>query len=452
MENKRVFMGNLDFAVTEEEIRTLLSGYGTVVHIKIHKKKGCAFVEMSDEAEAAQAIEKLNGTEFKGREVRISLEIKASKAKTLSIKKYKERKEGFSRQKKSDNPDNGSQAETDHDSVKTESDEKPSGFEDKPADEYRKNNTEGPRHGRSPGHEKNYNSRERYSGPDDRPAGNYPKRRFNAPHPQRREWSEDKPAYSNRSTRDGQKSDRGRTPGHETNYNSRERFSGPDDRPLRSRSPRGSDSPHPQRKEWSHDRPAYSNRPSRDDKKPGRGRTPGHETNYNSRERFSGPDDRPLRGRSPRRSDSPHPQRKEWSHDRPPYSSRPSRDDKKPGRGRTPGHETNYNSRERFSGPDDRPPRSRAPRRSDSPHPQRKEWSHDRPAYSGRPAGPSQRPGARTRDVFKPQPAGGSPKRGSSSTGPKSGAGGKSRPANSAGPKARGGAGTRDRNSRPKRD
>ena len=105
MENKNVFIGNLDFAVTEEDIKTLFSDYGTVVHIKMHKKKGYAFIEMSDEAEAALAIEKLNGSTFKDREVRVSLELKPKKARALSIKKYNERSEGFSRRKKSGKTD-----------------------------------------------------------------------------------------------------------------------------------------------------------------------------------------------------------------------------------------------------------------------------------------------------------------------------------------------------------
>jgi RNA recognition motif-containing protein len=182
MENKNVFIGNLDFAVTEEEIKTLLSDYGTVVHIKMRKKKGCAFIEMSNAEEAALAIEKLNGATFKDREVRISLEIKKSKAKALSIKKYNERTESFSRQKKSENPDNRSAAQ--------------------------------------------------------KPAG--------SPHPQRKEWSHDKPAHSSRPSRDGRKSGYGRSPKPETNYNFRKKYSGSDERPSGNYSRGRSDSPHPQ--------------------------------------------------------------------------------------------------------------------------------------------------------------------------------------------------------------
>jgi RNA recognition motif-containing protein len=444
MENKKVFIGNLDFAVTDEELKTLFSDYGTVVNIKMHKKKGCAFIEMSDEAEAALAIEKLNGAMFKDREVRISLEMKANKAKALSIKKYNERVQGFSRQKRNENPDSGPQNETDHDSVKAESDEQSSEFEDRSADEYKKNSSNAPRPKKN------------------RPAA---QRTADSPHPQRKEWSYDRPPRLSGPSHDGQKSGYGRSPRPEKSYNSRERFSKSDDRPARNYSQGRSDYPHPQRKVWSDDNPEHSNRPSRDGRKPGYGRSPQSETNYNSRERFSKSDDRPARNHSQRRFNAPHPQRKEWSDDKPArnhsqgrfnsphpqskewsddkpaYSQRPPRDGKKPGYGRSSKPETNYNSRERFSGPDDRPARNSSRVRSDFPHPQRKEWSHDKPSYSHRPSGPSRQPGGRTGDVSKPRQAG-----------PKSRPGGKNSSEKSARPQARGGAGNRDRISRPKRD
>ncbi|PKL15532.1 MAG: RNA-binding protein, partial [Spirochaetae bacterium HGW-Spirochaetae-5] len=42
MENKKVFIGNLDFEVTEGELKNLLLKYGVVVSIKMHQKKGYA--------------------------------------------------------------------------------------------------------------------------------------------------------------------------------------------------------------------------------------------------------------------------------------------------------------------------------------------------------------------------------------------------------------------------
>lgn len=354
MENSRVFIGNLDFAVTEEEIRTLFSDYGTVMHIKLHKKKGYAFIEMSSEAEAALAIEKLNGGSFKDREIRVSLELKAKKAKTLSIKKYNERSERISRERKSRNPDRIKPDETGHYSMK---------------DEHKKNGPSGPRH------------------------------RNNRPAARRKD-----------------------------------------------------DPPHHRQKEWRHDNPAQPGRPQREGRKPDGDGSPHHEINYNSWERFPGPNATPAKVDARVKSDSPRPRRKEWSHDKPAYQDRNSRDGRKSGYGRSPRPHSDYKSRERFSGPDDRPSRDYPRGRSESPHPQRREWSHDKPSHSNRPSGPSRQPGGRIRDDATPRPAGGSPNRFPASSRPKSNHGGKNHPASSARPKARGGSEFRDRKSRPKKD
>ena len=117
MEIKKIFMGNLVFGVTEDELKNLLSAYGTVAGIKINKKKGYAFAEMGNAEEASKAVQGLNGQKLKDREIRASLEMKASRAKALSIKKYKERgwnlsKEKFRRtshEENHDSPESGSE-------------------------------------------------------------------------------------------------------------------------------------------------------------------------------------------------------------------------------------------------------------------------------------------------------------------------------------------------------
>ncbi len=96
MEIKKVFIGNLDFNVTGDEVKSLLSEYGTVVNIKMHQAKGYAFVEMSSAAEAETVVRKLDGKKYREREMRISLEMKAGKARALSVKRYKERGENRS--------------------------------------------------------------------------------------------------------------------------------------------------------------------------------------------------------------------------------------------------------------------------------------------------------------------------------------------------------------------
>jgi RNA recognition motif-containing protein len=66
---KHVYVGNLDYQTTEEELRELFEPYGTVERISIPRDyatgntRGFAFVEMHDEA-AAKAILALNGARF----------------------------------------------------------------------------------------------------------------------------------------------------------------------------------------------------------------------------------------------------------------------------------------------------------------------------------------------------------------------------------------------------
>ncbi len=72
---KKLFVGNLAFALTEQSINEKFSNFGTVDSIKIitdresGRSKGFAFVEMSQDSEAQMAIESLNGQDFGGRNV-----------------------------------------------------------------------------------------------------------------------------------------------------------------------------------------------------------------------------------------------------------------------------------------------------------------------------------------------------------------------------------------------
>ncbi len=190
MDNKKVFMGNLNFAATEEDLTALLSSYGTVVAVTIHKKKGYAFIEMSEETEAAQAIEKLNGTTFMDREVRISLAMKAKKARAASIKRYDERSEDISRQKKRRNIDNRPRVTTGHGFLKNE-------------------------YGITHRLEESYNSRDHSNDPDNRQGGGRSRKRPGAPRPQKKEWSHDRPARPGRSSNDARRHGRGGSPEHE---------------------------------------------------------------------------------------------------------------------------------------------------------------------------------------------------------------------------------------------
>ncbi len=74
---KKIFVGNLDFSVTEESIRSLFTPYGNVESVNLvtdretGRSRGFAFVEMGEGA-AAKAIAALNGTKVGRRALNIN--------------------------------------------------------------------------------------------------------------------------------------------------------------------------------------------------------------------------------------------------------------------------------------------------------------------------------------------------------------------------------------------
>ena len=71
MEGKKLYVGNLTYAVNESQLRTLFEDYGDVVDIRIIGQKGFGFIEMGSVEEAEKAMEALNQTVFEGRALRI---------------------------------------------------------------------------------------------------------------------------------------------------------------------------------------------------------------------------------------------------------------------------------------------------------------------------------------------------------------------------------------------
>jgi RNA recognition motif-containing protein len=78
MENK-LYVGNLSYATTEDELNELFSNAGTVTSVAVIKdretgrSKGFAFVEMSSQAEAEKVINQYNGQTLGDRDLRISI-------------------------------------------------------------------------------------------------------------------------------------------------------------------------------------------------------------------------------------------------------------------------------------------------------------------------------------------------------------------------------------------
>jgi cold-inducible RNA-binding protein len=78
-ENKmKIYVGNLSYEVTEEDLRLALEAFGQVESVTIIKdkysgqSKGFGFVEMASKTEGQSAIDGLNGKELKGRTLNVN--------------------------------------------------------------------------------------------------------------------------------------------------------------------------------------------------------------------------------------------------------------------------------------------------------------------------------------------------------------------------------------------
>ncbi|MFV0377322.1 MAG: RNA recognition motif domain-containing protein [Mangrovibacterium sp.] len=73
-----IYVGNLNYNLTEEEVASLFSQYGEVVSVKLVKDKetgrakGFGFVEMADDQEGAEAVAKLDGADVQGRNIKVN--------------------------------------------------------------------------------------------------------------------------------------------------------------------------------------------------------------------------------------------------------------------------------------------------------------------------------------------------------------------------------------------
>ena len=72
-----IYVGNLSYEVTEENLNEVFADYGSVkrVHVPTDKEtgrpRGFAFVELSTKAEESNAIETLDGAEWMGRIMKV---------------------------------------------------------------------------------------------------------------------------------------------------------------------------------------------------------------------------------------------------------------------------------------------------------------------------------------------------------------------------------------------
>ena len=76
--SKKIYVGNLSYSTTEDQLNQAFAQYGSVVSAKIitdrytDRSKGFGFVEMEEADAADAAISSLNGQQLDGREMRVS--------------------------------------------------------------------------------------------------------------------------------------------------------------------------------------------------------------------------------------------------------------------------------------------------------------------------------------------------------------------------------------------
>jgi RNA recognition motif-containing protein len=72
-----IFVANLPYQVTNDQLKTLFEKYGEVSSVKVivdklkGRSKGYGFVEMPADKEALKAIDSLNGLELEGRAIAV---------------------------------------------------------------------------------------------------------------------------------------------------------------------------------------------------------------------------------------------------------------------------------------------------------------------------------------------------------------------------------------------
>ncbi len=75
---KNIFVGNLDFNTSEDDLRQLFAAYGQVDRVSIMtdrdtgRSRGFGFVEMTNAEEGEKAIAAINGTQVGGRAVNVN--------------------------------------------------------------------------------------------------------------------------------------------------------------------------------------------------------------------------------------------------------------------------------------------------------------------------------------------------------------------------------------------
>ena len=73
--SKKIYVGNLSYKVTEDDLKDLFKEFGTVTEVNVitdretGRPRGFAFVEMDSDDDATKAIDSLNGKTLQDREI-----------------------------------------------------------------------------------------------------------------------------------------------------------------------------------------------------------------------------------------------------------------------------------------------------------------------------------------------------------------------------------------------
>ena len=74
----KLYVGNLSFSVKSEQLSSFFEDFGTVTSAKVitdretGRSKGFGFVEFEDESAGREAIDKANGADFEGRQMKVT--------------------------------------------------------------------------------------------------------------------------------------------------------------------------------------------------------------------------------------------------------------------------------------------------------------------------------------------------------------------------------------------
>jgi RNA recognition motif-containing protein len=89
-----IYIGQLPYSVTKEELREMFLHFGEVSSLNLimdkhsGQSKGFGFIEMPNNSEADQAIKGLNKSMLKGREIKVNQSEERRKKKTFRNKRY----------------------------------------------------------------------------------------------------------------------------------------------------------------------------------------------------------------------------------------------------------------------------------------------------------------------------------------------------------------------------